>query len=135
MRRGMIRWLAGVICVGVLGACSPSPSRVFQKMQQAARDGDRKAFVSHFSEKSRPFAEALLALYAAEYPKDGNRPDPLSQITLGEVRGQTVDGERAEVQVSVAGSSPRVLVFVREGRAWKLDVEETDRRNQGLPEE
>jgi hypothetical protein len=104
-------------------------------MQQAAREGDHKAFASHFSEKSRPFAEALLALYAAEYPKDGNRPDPLRQITLGEVLNEKVGDEEAEVQVSVQGAAPRVLVFVREGRAWKLDVDQTDRRNQGLPEE
>lgn len=129
------RWVPGLLCLGILGACAPSPSKVFRQMQQAARDGDRQGFVAHFSERSRPFAEALLALYAAEYPKDGNRPDPLRQITLGEVRGETVDGDRAEVQVSVAGAEPRVLIFVREGRAWRLDVEETDRRNQGLPEE
>jgi len=124
-----------MLCLGVLAACSPSPSRVFSKMQQAARQGDRKAFASHFSETSRPFAEALLALYAAEYPKDGNRPDPLRQITRGEVVGESVEGDRAEVRVRMEGAPERVLVFVREGRAWKLDVDATDRENQGLPEE
>lgn len=135
MLHGRGRWMVGVLSLGALVACSPSPSKVFLKMQQAARDGDRKAFVSYFSEKSRPFAEALLALYDAEYPKDGNRPDPLRQVTLAEVRGETVRDVDAEVQVSVAGSPIWVLVFVREGRNWKLDVGETDRRNRGLPQE
>lgn len=135
MRHGMVRWVAGMLCLGVLAACSPSPSKVFGRMQQAAREGDRKAFASHFSEKSRPFAEALLALYAAEYPKDGNRPDPLRQITRGQVVGESVEGDRAEVRVQMEGAPERVLVFVREGRAWKLDVDATDRENQGLPEE
>jgi hypothetical protein len=118
--------LLAVLC---LAACSASPRGALEKMQEAARAGKAQDFASHFSEESRPFALALMSLYATQGSLGSQPSKPLDLLTRCEVVDETiVSPERADVTVK-SGERTSVLVFVLEGSEWKLDVHQTDRRN------
>lgn len=133
MRRSPV--LAALLAVLALAACGKSPTKVFLALQDAARQGDDEAFAAGFSADSRPFAQALLALYDSQYPKEGPAPRPLAQLTLAEVQSETVEGDKAELVVAAKGGPPVTLVFVKEKDGWKLDVRLTDRHARNLPED
>lgn len=119
--------------VATVVACAKPPSKVFLSLQDAARKGEAETFASHFTSDSQPFARALLALYASQYPAGGPAPRPLEQLTLSDVQSETIEGDKAEVVVAAKGGQPATLVFVKEKGAWKLDVRLTDRNARNLP--
>jgi len=129
----ILRIVAALALAGSLAACGKSPTKVFDALQEAARKGDAETFGSHFSADSKPFAQALLALYASQYPANGPAPRPLEQLTLADVQSETIEGDKAKVVVAAKGGKPVTLVFVKEGGAWKLDVRLTDRNARDLP--
>jgi hypothetical protein len=129
------RVLPLLLALLALAACGKSPTKVFQRLQEAARAGDDEVFASYFSADSKPFAQALLALYDSSYPKEGPAPRPLAQLTLADVQSESVDGDKAEVVVAAKGGPPVTLVFVKEGDGWKLDVRLTDRHARNLPDD
>jgi len=130
---GAVRCTAAALLLAA-AACSKSPTRVFEAMEEAARNGDAAEFASHFTSDSRPFAEALLVLYAAQSPAEGPLPPALTLLTRSQVVSEEIHGERADLTVQ-PGSDPnaplRVLVFKREDGKWKLDIRETEAKNAG----
>ncbi len=133
--RLLARFAAAVLVVTALSACAKAPSKVFLDLQDAARKGDAEAFAANFSEDSQPFARALLALYDSQYPAGGPAPRPLDQLTLMEVQKETIDGDKAELEVKAQGGAPVVLVFVKEKGHWRLDVDRTDREGRNTQDE
>lgn len=118
-----------LLLVALLG-CSRSPKEVFLKMEEAARKGNVKEFGSYFTEESRPFAEALLALYKSQSPAEGPVPDALSLLSASTVVSEEVQDHVAYVDVRTSPDSPvRILVFTKEEGRWKLDLRATEKKN------
>ena len=131
---GRIGVCALFVCLAVgLSACGRSPSSEFLRLQEAARAGDAETFASGFVADSQPFARALLALYSSQYPAGSPAPRPLDQLTVAEVRSESIEGDKAEVIVAVPAGAPAILVFIRESGSWKLDVRLTDRHIRNRP--
>ncbi len=122
-----------VALTAVLG-CAKSPTRVFEAMEEAAREGQAAEFASHFTEESRPFAEALISLYATSAPAEGPVPPALALLSRSTVESEEVVGDdRALLTVRAPadqGGQRHVLVFRKQGGAWRLDVAETERQNK-----
>lgn len=113
-------------------ACGKSPTRVYEAMEEAAREGNAAEFASHFTQESRPFAEALISLYATETTAEGPTPTPLALLSRSTVEAEEIEGDRAFLRIrapSEQGSGSYTLVFKREEGAWKLDLRETERTN------
>lgn len=115
-------------------ACAKSPTRVYEAMEEAAREGNAKEFASHFTEESRPFAEALISLYATEAPAEGPAPSSLALLARSTVESERIEGERAYLSVRAPteqGGRVHALVFKKQDGAWKLDIAETEKHNRG----
>jgi len=130
--RTALHAVAILVLAGSLAACGRSPTRAFDALQEAARKGDTEAFALGFSAESQPFARALLALYASQYPAGGPSPRPLDQLTLSDAQSETIEGDKAKVVVAAKGGKPVTLIFVKESGAWKLDVRLTDKNARDL---
>ncbi len=125
--------LAAVVALAG-AACTKSPAGVYEAMEEAAREGHAAEFASHFTEESRPFAEALISLYATEAPAEGPAPSSLALLARGTVESERIEGERAFVSVrtsSEGGGPSYTLVFRKQEGAWKLDIADTERENAG----
>lgn len=117
-----------LFCLG----CSKSPAQVYEAIEEAARQGRAEEFASYFTEESRPVALALLSLYASAAPAEGPEPAPLSLLSRSTVESESIEGDRAYLTVKAPGEQggqTYVIVFKKEGRAWKLDVVETEKKN------
>lgn len=133
MRREAALALAAMLALAG-AACGKSPSRVLGAMEEAAREGNAAEFASHFTEESRPFAEALISLYATEGAAEGPAPSALALLSRATVESEEIEGQRAYLTVrapSEQGGQWHTLVFTKQDGAWKLDVAETERRNSG----
>lgn len=120
-----------LLAILLLSACAASPRGALEKMQDAARAGKVDEFASYFSEESRPFALALMSLYATQGSLGVQPSKPLDLLTKCEVVDEKiVSGDQAEVTVKT-GERTSILVFVLEKTGWKLDVHLTDRKNAG----
>lgn len=102
-------------------------------MEKAAREGNASEFASHFTEESRPFAEALLSLYATQGTAEGgNTPSPLALLAHSSVESEQIEGEKAYLTVRAPteqGGQIHVLVFKKTDGAWKLDIALTEEKN------
>jgi|GEM_PF-582093 len=112
----------------VVCACSKSPSKVFLEMEESARKGEVDRFGSYFTEDSRPFASALLALYKMH---GGSQGSALDLLVKSEVLSEEVDNDRelATVKAKTAGQRIFTVVFKKEGGKWKVDLRETEKAN------
>lgn len=123
--------------LGLLGsciACGKSPTRVYEAMEEAAREGNAPEFASHFTPESRPFAEALLSLYATESPAEGPASSSLALLARSTVESERIEGEKAYLSVRAPteeGGQLHTLVFKKVDGAWKLDITLTERENAG----
>lgn len=122
------RILVGIVAVALWG-CASSPTEVFEALEEAAREGNAAEFGSHFTEESRPFAEALMSLYSTHSPAQGPLSRPLEILARSDVRSETIDGRRAELVVESGNGASSKLVFEQEDDGWKLDILQTEKRN------
>jgi hypothetical protein len=115
-----------VLCAGF--GCSKSPSKVFSEMEESAREGDVDKFGSYFTEDSRPFASALLALYKMQGGAEGSA---LDLLVKSEVVSEEIDNDRelATIKAKTAGQRMFTVVFKKEGGKWKVDLRETEKAN------
>lgn len=122
--------LAAAVLMGAL-ACGRSPTATLEAMQEAAREGDAEKFASFFTEDSAPFARALLAVYRTQSVAGGEPSRPLKLLAESVVVDEKVEGDRAILSVRTGRDSerPSLLVFREVDGAWKLDIEQTERRN------
>lgn len=131
-RPAAARTVCLVTLTAVLG-CAKSPTRVFEAMEEAAREGKAAEFASHFTEESRPFAEALISLFATSAPAEGPAPPALALLSRSTIESEEIVGDdRALLTVrapSDQGGRQHVLVFLKREGAWKLDVVQTERQN------
>ncbi len=125
-----IGWAAALALV----ACGKSPTRVYEAMEEAAREGKAAEFASYFTEESRPFAEALISLYATEGAAEGPAPTSLVLLSRSTVESESIEGEQAFLTVrapSEQGGRLHTLVFRKQDGDWKLDIAATERKNAG----
>lgn len=126
------RWrcpLVSLVLATVLMACAPSPSEVFEGLEKTAREGKAAAFAAHFTEESRPFAEALMSLYVTHSSARGPLSRPLEVLARSEVVGERIEGRRAFLEVRTPDGAGHTLIFELEEGDWKLDIGETEKRN------
>ncbi len=102
-------------------------------MEEAAREGNAAEFASYFLKDSRPFAEALIALYATEGPAEGPAPTSLALLSRGTVESEVIEGDVAYLSVRAAteeGAQAYTLVFKKEEGDWRLDLKATEAKNR-----
>lgn len=131
--RGTAIALAATLALAGVG-CAKSPSRVYEAMEEAAREGNAAEFASHFTEESRPFAEALISLYATEGAAEGPVPSSLALLARSTVESERIESDRAFVSIRAPaeqGGQLHTLVFRKQEGAWKLDIADTERENAG----
>lgn len=126
------RWLhimAALVPALFLAACAPSPTEVFEGLERTAREGKAAAFAAHFTEESRPFAEALMSLYVTHSTARGPLSRPLEVLARSEVISERIEGRRAFLEVRTPDGAAHSLIFEQEEGDWKLDIGETEKRN------
>jgi len=120
--------------VSLLGACSlPGPEVVLAQAVEAARDGDREAFLECFTPRSRPLLETWWRSVDAANP-------PLGQLGAGAVELASIrlvpsrdfEPERAILEI-VEGPDATRLVAHRLGGMWRIDLMDSQRADGGAP--
>ena len=119
---------AGALLV-LLSSCALTPSGALEQMEKAAREGKAEAFASHFTEESRPFAQALMSLYTSSTPASGPATTPLKYLTDVTVVDTTLQGQSAILKVKPKDGAEARLYFLLEGGEWKLDIRQTENLN------
>jgi len=120
---------ASLAAICVLTGCSPSPTEVFEELEESVREGLAKEFASHFTEESRPFAEALMSLYKTRASAREPLTGPLAMLAASDVLGERIEGKRAFLEVEEPNGARHTIVFELEQGDWKLDIQETEKNN------
>lgn len=118
-----------IILLFLLSSCSPSPTKVFEKMEKAAIEGKIEEFRSYFTEDSAPFAEALLRLHKNSLDKS----ESTIIFTRSKVLNEIKEDKRTilEVETNPQGEDPKKykVAFVKQNGKWRIDLLETDKIN------
>lgn len=117
-----LRLLVLSLTVAALSACSQSPTAVYVNMTTAAQMGDRDGFLGGFSERSRDLVEALISLSEAYGMTDSN---PYELLVFDSVEDETIDGDRAILQVRTRGKTRKILLIQDDGE-WRIDTQELE---------
>ncbi|HOA12460.1 MAG TPA: hypothetical protein PKH54_02890 [Myxococcota bacterium] len=111
-----------MLAAGLATACSNSPSKVLNELEEAAVRGDPAAFGSHFSTQSRPFAEALLSIQKEAW---SGEKTPIEKFSRSRIASEKISGDTALVLTIAPDGTEVPVFFVREAGAWKLDAAST----------
>ena len=131
-KRHTLSAAALIIAGTLLAGCAGSPADVLKKMEEAAAAGDARTFADCFTRESRPFAEALVMLQKSRGGERDGRKSPIELLSGSKVLSERIDGDRAVVTISAAGTRSD-LVFTRENGSWKLNVSETESGRRAEP--
>lgn len=117
----------------LLSGCAQSPSAVYINMTTAAQMGDKDGFLEGFTMKSRALVASLISLSEAY---GMNQSNPYTLLIFDEIEEETIEGERAVLQVRHRGKT-RKLLFIQEDcegageqdcdeGAWRIDTQELE---------
>lgn len=117
----------------LLGCALPGPEVVITQAVEAARDGDREAFLECFTPRSRPLLETWWRTVDAANPALGALGAGDVAITsIRLVPSRDFEPERAVIEI-VEGPDATRLVAHRTGGMWRLDLLDSQRADGGAP--
>ncbi len=113
---------ASVLVTGLVGCALPGPEVVLSQAVEAARDGDREAYLECFTERSRPILETWWRAVDAHNPPVGVLgAAPVHLLSVGVEQGRDFGPERAILTIT-EGADKTTLVAHHLGGMWRIDL-------------